>query len=356
MNFFEKRKRKKYFLQLIKEAEHLRLLKEDVIPQEHLKKLNEMISFMRNALEEESWEKLEKVEEQFNEVLPSIAPKRKHIFIRENLEVLVVAIAVAMAFRAYLFQPFKIPTSSMYPTLYGITYHNEKNAPTLSDTFPIKIIKWLFTGEWYKEVRANANGTVHLVMTREGRAIVVGNQVHITPEGLNLKIKEGDFVIKGQVLATGTQVAGDHIFVNKMAWQFRLPKRGEIMVFKTTGINHPDIRQNEHYVKRMVGMPGETLQIVPPLIYINGSPLIAEGKLAEIQNQSPGYVGYLPYGDYLAAKDGTVQLANDEYFACGDNQRNSLDSRYWGPVKRKNLVGPASFIYWPFSKRWGWTK
>ncbi len=355
MIFFEQRKKKKHFLQVIKEAEHIRLMREDIIPEEILMRLKETIALMRTALKEKNFAKLEALEEKLNGLLPSIVPARKHSVLRENLEVLIVAIAVAMAFRAYFFQPFKIPTSSMYPTLYGITYQ-PKTEPSLFDTFPLKIVKWFFTGKWYKEVRAKESGIARFGLTREGRVIVINKSIHPAPDGMDLRIKDGDFVSQGQLLATGVQVAGDHIFVNKLIWHFRLPQRGEIMVFKTTGIIHPDIRQNEHYVKRMVGMPGETLQIVHPSIYINGSPLEAQGRLAEIQNQAPGYVGYVPIGDYLIAKGGVVKLESDEYFACGDNQRNSLDSRYWGPVKRQNLVGPAAFIYWPFSKRWGWTK
>jgi signal peptidase I len=82
-------------------------------------------------------------------------------------------------------------------------------------------------------------------------------------------------------------------------------------------------------------------------------------SIARIEACQTGYYGYQKYdvtgkmGDYLASQNNRVQLANDQFFACGDNQRNSLDSRYWGPVKRANLVGPAFFVYWPLSRRWG---
>ncbi len=124
------------------------------------------------------------------------------------------------------------------------------------------------------------------------------------------------------------------------------------MVFTTTDIEHPQIKKNEHYVKRMVGLPAETLEIRPPFILIDGEKTEDSPMLQKIQSASHGYAGYLNHGDYLR-QNNKVNLKSDEYFACGDNQENSLDSRYWGPVNRRNLVGPTFFVYWPLSKRWG---
>jgi len=84
--------------------------------------------------------------------------------------------------------------------------------------------------------------------------------------------------------------------------------------------------------------------------------------VTRVESQQDGYDGYQLGGrdyrvaDYLARYSNNVTLGKDRYFACGDNQFNSLDSRYWGSVPKKNLVGPAIFVYWPFSRHWGLAK
>jgi len=263
-----------------------------------------------------------------------------------------VALAVAMAFRTYFVQPFKIPTSSMSPTLCGIHYAPQ-DKPDWFDRTPLRLAKWLIFGSWYVEIRSQASGTVQIVDTNQKRLFVVNGLVHRGFESLTDHVFNGDMVVRGQLLASGLRMAGDHIFVNKVEWNFHKPQRGEIMVFKTKGIKHPQIKQNEHYVKRMVGLPGEILGIETPYLYINGEKMMQPSSIARIAAGEFGYCGYQKTGNYLASQNNRVQLANDQFFACGDNQRNSLDSRYWGPVQRANLVGPAFFIYWPLSRRWG---
>jgi signal peptidase I len=84
--------------------------------------------------------------------------------------------------------------------------------------------------------------------------------------------------------------------------------------------------------------------------------------MARIADQAPGYEAGYQLVDprtagsdpcYLASPNQKVLLGPGEYLALGDNTTNSRDSRYWGPVRQRNLVGPACLVYWPFSKRWG---
>jgi len=195
-----------------------------------------------------------------------------------------------------------------------------------------------------------------------GRVFVINGVYHQVNKGMSDHVADGELVIKGQLLASGIRITGDHIFVDKVSWNFRKPGRGEIMVFKTTGINHPQIKTNEHYVKRMVGLPDEILQIQPPYLLINGEKTMDSRFVTRVASQQDGYDGYQLGGrdyrvaDYLARYSNNVTLGKDRYFACGDNQFNSLDSRYWGSVPKKNLVGPAIFVYWPFSRHWGLAK
>jgi signal peptidase I len=295
---------------------------------------------------------MEQISNQLAEAIQKVNPPRPHAVLRENIEVIIVALAVAMAFRTYFVQPFKIPTSSMYPTLAGIHYI-DKERKEFSDYFPFNLIKWAVFGQTYIEVKAQSTGLANISQTKEGIVINVGGIVHNIHPNMSLHVGQNDTVLRGQVLASGMKVAGDHIFVNKVKWNFMKPERGEIMVFKTDGIKHPQILPNQHYVKRMVGLPGESMGIVTPGLYINGKPVAGISMIDKIQACLDGYNGYIQAGDFMAGGVNAVKLSEDQYFACGDNQRNSLDSRYWGPVPRQNLVGPAFFVYWPFSANWG---
>ncbi len=276
-----------------------------------------------------------------------------------------MAIAVAMAFRAYFIQPFKIPTGSMQPTLYGIHFE-PKDAPDLSDRMPLKLFKVAVLGTWYREIRADVSGAIEEAGHRENeRVYCIGRHEYFIPTKWNERFRLGDQVEKGQVLASGYQINGDHVFVNMLRWNFLRPKRGEIIVFETKGINRPAkgcsrqwmSSKNQHYIKRLVGLPGETISIKPPYLLINGKPLVnAPPPIARIQERSGDFAGYLltmQRETYLGEEGDSVALKPWEYFACGDNSRSSLDSRFWGPVPQKNLVGPAMFVYWPLSQRWG---
>ncbi len=303
----------------------------------------------------------------------------------ENFEIIVVAIAVAMAFRCYFLQPFKIPTGSMQPTLYGI-HSVTHNSPTIFDKMPLKILKWAFTGDWYKEIRVKSSGTVmpnenspkpgYYALRVAGEIYNIPSDALFTDNGQitrkNLNIRPDGTVKAGDVLWSGTIKSGDHIFVNRVKWNFTRPRRGDVMVFSTTGIKA--LPQGTHYIKRMSGMPGETLSIEPPNLIINGEAIFEPKQIArqamkeKLNPKEPNYAGYQLvdprvkdidpdtrnriYGassQLMSPKD-SVTLKNDEYFALGDNTGNSYDSRYWGVVPERRLLGAAAFIYWPFSR------
>ena len=125
---------------------------------------------------------------------------------------------------------------------------------------------------------------------------------------------------------------GDNLIVEKLSYRFSDPKRFDIIVFPPTG-------KKEYYIKRIIGLPGETVQIDENCnIYINGE-LLEENYGAEtIQN--PG----------RAAKP--ITLGDDEYFVMGDNRNNSKDSRSEevGNVKRSQIIGRAWLRIWPLNK------
>ena len=235
---------------------------------------------------------------------------------KEWLDTLVVALSVALAFRAYFYEPFKIPTGSMQETLWG--YHTRAGVEkTTWDAFPLSLAKWAWTGERVVDWKSPVTGVVRCMPRHDGFATV---QVGTSGETWSLPTDacrdlQGKFVRAGETLWKGSITTGDFIFVNRWKWNFFKPQNNEVMIFSTTGIER--LPQGTHYIKRMKARPGETYQLEHP---VEGFPT-------------------------------KVTMKSDEYFACGDNFNNSFDSRYWGPVPRGNLRGCAAFVFWPFN---GW--
>jgi signal peptidase I len=363
MNFLKRRKLKKAAHETLRHARHILHMREDIMSADDVRKLKDARQVLRDTLKSGDFTQVERLTDELAETAVSIAPQIGGGGLRENFEVLVVAVAVAMALRTYFIQPFKIPTGSMQPTLYGIT-SVAKDAPGITDRMPLKLVKFMLTGQWYSEHRALADGTLSFPEPSQTDPSVIiytiaGKKHKIPRDAIDfehperrydLKFRSGQFVKKGDLLWSGIITRGDHVFVNKMIWNFRKPKRGEIMVFDTTGIK--TLPQGTHYIKRMCGLPGEKVSIHDPNLVINGKEVHEPETIARIERRDHGYTGYHLAGNF-SSPDYFWQLGDDEYFAMGDNTLNSRDSRYWGSVPAKNLVGPATFVYWPLSKRWG---
>ena len=130
----------------------------------------------------------------------------------------------------------------------------------------------------------------------------------------------------------------DVVLVNRIVYNASSPKRGDVIVFKPKG------NENSHYyTKRIVGLPGETVQIVENQVYINGKKLEEDYKTTKID--TAGIAGE------------KLKLGGDEYFVLGDNRKNSEDSRSAdiGKVKRSYIYGKAWFVASP-KKDWGFVK
>jgi signal peptidase I len=314
--------------------------------------------------------------------------------LRENVEVLLVAIAVAMAIRTFFLQPFKIPTGSMQPTLWGITSNpdflhdggvHEDLRPKPDFEMPgflARLASYWINGVSYDHVVARTDGAVRAVQEQPTRFFIfdikqsfwIGDDpqaytIWFPPDNLfrraglvsgygmlNPKVfKKGEEVIKMR------SVSGDHLFVDRLSYNFRRPQRGEIVVFETRHIQHSQVPQDQFYIKRLVGMSDEKLRISKDRrLVVNGTELAAstprfenlysfDPKQEPPQNQ---YYGHEPFG--LLAEGREYQVPPNFYVVCGDNTRNSLDSRFWGGFPREDVIGKAWFVYWPISTRFGW--
>lgn len=148
--------------------------------------------------------------------------------------------------------------------------------------------------------------------------------------------------------------AGDCLIAERVSAAFGKPRRGDIIVFKTDGIS--TLRPSSFYVKRVAGIPGDRVRIVPPNLIVNDRVVNAPPIFARISSAEAPFTGFhlasggMPVGAPLTNSTVEVRLGEDEYLVLGDNTRNSFDSRYWGPVPRENIVGRATRIYWPLDR------
>jgi len=165
------------------------------------------------------------------------------------------------------------------------------------------------------------------------------------------------FVVQAFKIPTGSMeenlLIGDHLLVNKFVFgptetaleRTLLPvgtiKRGDILVFK-----YP-VEPDRDFIKRVIGLPGETVELREKKVYINGKPLDepyvhflqppgAESELHEVTSFD------------VRERYGPVTVPANQYFMMGDNRDNSQDSRYWGFMPRENVKGKALLIYWSY--------
>jgi signal peptidase I len=359
--------------------------------------------------------------------------------VRENVKEFLVAVVTILSFTTFFLQLTKIPTGSMQPTLFGITYQDLqgqhsvtlKNGMTMWGTItgesatsvtlrtstdrreiPKEHIAKTESGEfqvpstlqrlalyWTKGISYK-----YLVAPFDGHVLQVGPPKAVFPFIKRQPVLFGNpndqsaqktlwiwfppddrlfsqdnpgagafgrLFRKGEPIVKAKSVAGDHLLVDRFTYNFRKPRRGEIFVFKTKGIEA--LQQDLLYIKRLVALPNEEVQIGNDRhLIINGKRLDAStprfervyegdfvknspflGHVNETARKEMGLEGH-PLAPLFADEAVRRRLGPDEYLAMGDNTLNSADSRAWGTVPEKNIIGKCWFVYWPFTERFGW--
>ena len=327
--------------------------------------------------------------------------------LRENVEVLLVAIAVAMGIRTFVAQPFKIPTGSMQPTLYGVTSnpdlqrtgaHEFELKPNPDFEVPNRLKRFFlfwFTGVGYDHVVAEADGAMESGFDAPTRFLlfnlkqdfVLGGRkytVWFPPDKL---LQRGGLVDgagrpnskafkKGEDILKIKSYSGDHLFVDRFTYNFCRPQRGEIVVFETNDIEGmaPDQR-GQFYIKRLVALSNERVRLGNDRhLYINDTRIDSstphfESIYSFDPTQNPadsrysGHVNgqWIGYGaKYFKDEQAEFIVPPDHYMVMGDNTVNSSDSRYWGSFPRGNVIGRSFLVYWPIGaqdgrkSRFGW--
>lgn len=344
---------------------------------------------------------------------------------RENFESFLGTAVLVFAFKTFFATPMEIPTGSAQPTYYGITADDLRDRPDVAIPTGFRRLweKWA-KGTSYYEVIARADGDLQGItqpvrQVGVGRMgfgkkinVVVGNvsypvawvpetpQIHLklynpmTQQPVKASFKAGEPIIRCRVRS------GDRLFVERLTYNFRKPRRGEYFVFQSTGMPE-EVTQGTHYIKRLIAFGGEKVRIGDDRhVYIDGRRLGTndpgfERVYAFDPSKPPadsvysGHVNGTVYQRALAdslvaaapggmdperrsrwATDVAASMAHvTRYFrdgqaeytvrpncmlGFGDNTMSSSDGRHWGDVPREKIIGKSWLVMWPWTDRWGW--
>ncbi len=402
LDYFWKPKWKKEALATLKGGQKFLHYKRDLLQPDRVDEIESRIKDLKTVIRKRDQEGCKEAAKQLQGTCEhSLKSYRPPDALSDNLEVFFVAIAVALGIRAYYVQPFRIPTGSMQPTLNGIVGHQEPLdkewqkpniitrgfhkitegrtyvkavSPADSEIVGVRERRWMWfftktdiilaTGQ-----KITLNGSANAIVNGLGLGENLDFYQGQTPDGVHYQFmtpvearqrgisRPKRFPVKkDQVLAQGWVDTGDLVLVDKVSYHFRTPKRGEVFVFETRGIEQiqsearmADQEAGSHYIKRLAGVPGDELRLDSPHLWHNGK-LAAEKGFQQVASKKDGYNGYFhpSGGKFLRDPSETFTLAEDHYFAMGDNSANSSDSRYWGDIDEYLLVGPGLFTLWPF--------
>ena len=401
------RKQAKELLQTTGKIYHYR---RDLITEGRLEELNHAVGELQTLMRRPEPEPLQDAITHLDALLREIGGKMyPKTFWNDNIEVILVAAIIVIGIRTFFFQPFIIPTNSMYPTYSGmdtVLYESDEDEPHKAEPNRLtKLIRFATLGARHKSLIAKNSGQVQLLarITKEGAqpyvekvkgrkffilptvraryTFLVDGQPHqITlPADLDMrgpltqtfdfsqaKLRANDdgktvyafnkTVQAGEDILRFDITLGDALFVDRISYHFRKPRVGDPFVFRTDDIQQEIGRwskdyTNKYYIKRIGGAAGDTLEIRDGALYADGQPRDEAKAFGRNARREGEYGGYL--NQNLLDEGRQLPVPEKSYVALGDNSANSLDSRTWGFVPEKAVIGKAIFIYYPFTKRWG---
>ncbi|MCX6878399.1 MAG: signal peptidase I [Verrucomicrobia bacterium] len=246
--------------------------------------------------------------------------------------------------------PLRMDSVSMQPTVIGPSVNE---IPADSSDGP-GFFQRLFTGKRFWDIKVRNSGFISDRLAGTAATYRVGSRAYELPFPARPLQKPGQHIASGETLWSGVATSGDSLLVDRLSYRFGNPKRGDLLVFKTDGIIH--IPGSETWIKRIAGLPGERIRIEPPYLIVDDKKLTTPAIFQAIASMTDGHAGFMlampsaRLGARLAKPTDEVLLGKDEYFVLGDNTGNSLDSRYFGPVPRKSIIGKVARTYWPFTR------
>ncbi len=404
-------KLRKQAKELLHAANRVYHYRKDVLSGQELQALESAVDAVNAAAKDKSAEpgKLQGAMEDLDGLLHRIGGKiYPKTFWNDNIEVVLVAAILVIGIRTFFFQPFIIPTNSMYPTYSGMNSVVYDAPAQTGPSLPVRLLRFITLGAKHKSLTATNSGKVELLYhldsfgnsaprkrVRGPKWIVlkgwfdqytflVGGQPHVLtvpadfdishvikevfkPTGLRKLVpnpaRMGTAVLDlekqveaGETFLSFDITLGDALFVDRFSYHFRKPKAGDPFVFRTDDILEAVGKATndytpKYYIKRIAGIGGESLEIRDGVLLADGQPRDEKPAFLRNAERAGEYGGYVN-GQFLD-KGLQLQIPENKFVALGDNSANSADSRYWGFVPEKSVIGKAFFVYYPFTKRWG---
>ncbi len=393
---------KKHSKLLYKGSQKFLNYKKDLLSDDRIDEIESRRKDLKDSIKASDKEKAKEAGKLLEKTCEQALPRYKgNNALQENLEVIFVAIVVALGIRTYFLQPFRIPTNSMYPTLNGITGH--ELAKDKWPFAPVRLAQHATHGRNYFSLKTESECYITSIQEytamhffprvkisfSDGReetfsgsktTIFQGGLTSLidklvqeqypqywrsyaqhTPEhraqayeqksNINGKTLSMIFAVKipaDTVIAEGFSQTGDLILVDKVSYHFRKPEAGEVFVFDTRGIKMQKT-EDTHYIKRLIGVPGDRLKLdpsIPKTGYPMSGVILRDGALAQqpgilrVQSHEGSYKGYGNIG-------GNMRYNMQNEFQLKDKPSTGL-SEYWA-------MGDNSFNS-SDSRAWGTVK